>query len=528
MADGSIDLAHTPDFHLAGLQVCPSTRELVAHDHKRVTLEPRVMQVLVALGRSPGTIWSRDDLTRECWSGRIVGEDAINRVLSRLRRVAEGPGENRFRIETVTKVGYRLIVLDGSTSGRQPNAHRSATAEARSTAMAMSRRFSIGGGVAAILGAAGGGYLLFGRSSALEQPAPSPETAVLMDQASDAFSQSTREGQNQAFGLYRRVVAISPDFADGWGMLALAYASTAPFRRSSEGEALRSRAVQAARRAIALDPENSVGYAALAMVAPHRGGWLALEQALRVALAGSPNSIALLNSLAATLAQVGRAAEALLLYERAAQLATSPTPALYYNRIRTAWASSPIEQTDALITEATGIFPTHFAIWFARCYILIYSGRPAEAIALCENQDGRPTGITPENFAAIVRVARAFETRDPAAIDRVVNELTVQARAAAGHAENGIQFASALGRLDDAFAIAGAYYFSRGYEIPELRFTLEQGTYTPMRERHTAFLFMPSTARMRADPRFTKLTEEIGLADYWAKSGTTPDYRRQA
>ena len=44
------------------------------------------MQVLVALAAADGAIVGRDDLTRRCWEGRVVGEDAINRVISRLRR----------------------------------------------------------------------------------------------------------------------------------------------------------------------------------------------------------------------------------------------------------------------------------------------------------------------------------------------------------------------------------------------------------------------------------------------------------
>src|SRR3546814_6836414 len=70
------------------------------------------MQVLLALAEARSEIVRREDLTERCWEGRIVGEDAINRVLSRLRRVAEGIGEDSFRIETITKVGYRLVELD--------------------------------------------------------------------------------------------------------------------------------------------------------------------------------------------------------------------------------------------------------------------------------------------------------------------------------------------------------------------------------------------------------------------------------
>src|SRR6266404_2587304 len=100
-----IDLAHEADFRLGGLGVSPSSRE-VTRDGKPEALEPRVMQVLVALYRAQGGVVSRDDLIVRCWEGRIVGEDAINRAIWRLRKLAEADGD--FAIETIPRVGYRL------------------------------------------------------------------------------------------------------------------------------------------------------------------------------------------------------------------------------------------------------------------------------------------------------------------------------------------------------------------------------------------------------------------------------------
>jgi len=81
----------------------------VRDDGAEEVLEPRVMQVLVALARANDGIVTRSDLSVSCWENRIVGEDAINRVLSRLRRIPEGIGRDAFRIETITKIGYRLL-----------------------------------------------------------------------------------------------------------------------------------------------------------------------------------------------------------------------------------------------------------------------------------------------------------------------------------------------------------------------------------------------------------------------------------
>ncbi len=100
-----VNLAREPDFRLGGAEVRPSTRE-IDFDGKRETIEPRVMQALVALARRRGEVVSRDELIDHCWEGRVVGEDAINRCLAKVRRLTE-----RMRdvvLETVPRVGYRL------------------------------------------------------------------------------------------------------------------------------------------------------------------------------------------------------------------------------------------------------------------------------------------------------------------------------------------------------------------------------------------------------------------------------------
>ena len=103
----SIDLAREPRFALGGADVRPATRELVAGERREV-LEPRVMQVLVALARRRGEVVSRDELIASCWGGRVVGEDAIQRCIAAIRRLADACGG--FSVETFARVGYRLSV----------------------------------------------------------------------------------------------------------------------------------------------------------------------------------------------------------------------------------------------------------------------------------------------------------------------------------------------------------------------------------------------------------------------------------
>ncbi|HEX5281369.1 MAG TPA: winged helix-turn-helix domain-containing protein [Micropepsaceae bacterium] len=110
-ADGAIELAHSPDFALGAVVVRPSNR-MLENGANREVLEPRVMQVLVALVQARGAVVSRDDLVRRCWEGRAVSEDAINRCIARLRRISEADAGRHFTIDTIPRVGYRLIAAE--------------------------------------------------------------------------------------------------------------------------------------------------------------------------------------------------------------------------------------------------------------------------------------------------------------------------------------------------------------------------------------------------------------------------------
>jgi len=120
---GRVVLAHELPFTLGVLTIEPATRQVGLNGH-RETVEPRVMQVLVALARGEGAILTRDELVERCWDGRIVGDDAINRALSRARQIATGIGARTFVIETVPRVGYQLTNPSGDGSAAANAASR--------------------------------------------------------------------------------------------------------------------------------------------------------------------------------------------------------------------------------------------------------------------------------------------------------------------------------------------------------------------------------------------------------------------
>ncbi|MES2753614.1 MAG: winged helix-turn-helix domain-containing protein [Pseudomonadota bacterium] len=121
---------------LPGAVVRPSTCEVETSGGIEL-LEPRMMQVLVELVEARGRVVSRDALIERCWDGLVVSDDAINRVTARLRRLGTDTGA--FTLETIRKVGYRLLVageVPDADVARHPRTPRRRAAMARAVATA--------------------------------------------------------------------------------------------------------------------------------------------------------------------------------------------------------------------------------------------------------------------------------------------------------------------------------------------------------------------------------------------------------
>jgi DNA-binding winged helix-turn-helix (wHTH) protein/tetratricopeptide (TPR) repeat protein len=496
-----IVLARSAPFRLGKLRVSPPTLE-VTGPGLRERLEPRVMQVLVALAKAEGAIVSRDELIDACWGGRIVGDDALNRVVGRIRRVAESAGEGAFRLETINKVGYRL--LDGAAE----------PAAVASQSSRVSRRTLLIGGAAL---AAGGAFSLARDGDSLP-----PETASLIERGLAASRRGNAESTAEAVGFLQEAVRLSPDSARAWGALALAYYGSQHFLDASQVQRARDRSRAAAGRAIALDRDDAAAHAALALAIAPYGNWLAAESALRQVLALDPMQFEARLTLSRLLANVGRTRAAVSTLEPLARQAEAQ-PVVHYVLAFLYWQSGRVAESDRLLDRAIARWPRNYQIWFSRFWQRVYSGRPSEALDMSARAALRPIGIPDWNFALIELSARAVLTRSQPDIGAALTASAEAARRGAGFAENAIELASELGALDQAYTVADAYYFGRGFAVGPNRYSAQQGSFTRPARRETKHLFSPSTSRMRADPRFAALTAEIGLPAYWRAAGAAAD-----
>jgi DNA-binding winged helix-turn-helix (wHTH) protein/tetratricopeptide (TPR) repeat protein len=515
-----IDLGLWQDVVLGRLTLYPAVRRILRDDDVEEIVEPRVMQVLLALIDGRGQVIRRETLTERCWEGRVVGEDAINRVLSRLRRVAEGIGAGSFRIETISKVGYRLVELGAASPvAEAPSPAVEAVTSAPVAARTPSRRVMlISGGVAAVAALAGGGGWWALRRSALSGPA-----RAAMERGATALSLGAPDDLAVAAGAFREAADLAPHSAEPWGMLAIVYRWMYWSGHGNDAVIDAAKAREAAGKALAIDPANGDAQAALATLKPLFTNWLDYGAGLKPVFDRNPADPEIATLYIDMLSNVGQI-HTLNGIARSFTDRSERGPTFYGDLLLSSWCLGRIDDADAARDRLMKLWPRRGGSWFICLRYLAYSGRAAEAMAMLQDVDNRPTGIPAWNFNQNVDEVRALLTRAPADIDKAAASFWTLGKTGAGLIANAVWFFAAVGRLDDAFRAIEALYFDRGFTLGVRGFSEEQGTYWPRRARPTWILWLPIMAGLRADPRLAPLVREMKLADYWRRSGTRPDF----
>ena len=504
--DRRIILARRKPFRLGAVEVRPATREVIG-PAGRVVLQPRVMQVLVALAQAGSQILTRDDLAETCWEGRIVGEDALSRIISKLRRIGDGIGRDGWRLETIPRVGYRLVPV-----GHDPDVGLVIPQPA--TAGGQSRRGLLAAGGAVMI-ATGIGGLIWWR-----MPRVPRQAQVLYQKGQDALKPGLQADNAQAQGFLREAVALAPDYASGWGALALAYQGALVFTAPPRQAGVKAQAEAAARRALELDPNEPQAAAARALLAQSWRNWTATEQLYQRALALHARDPQVEFVYARLLLETGRIKASV---GPAQSSVKGDEFAVWHQHTLGCclWAAGRLEETEQVLAKALARWPRHYALWFLQLAMLTYSGRAYRAVAMGEDLANRPINIAFDDTELNVICAHAMASGAAADLRRTADLQLTAARRGMGYAENAMTYLSAAGFVDEAFGLARAMYL--GEDLAHMGTRFAMGTFLVGNRRQSHHLFMPATAAMRADSRFPGLMQEIGLAEYWRVSGHPPD-----
>jgi DNA-binding winged helix-turn-helix (wHTH) protein/TolB-like protein/tetratricopeptide (TPR) repeat protein len=96
-------------FKVGPWEARPLTGELIGGGEP-TRLEPKVMEVLVALAQQPGEVVEREELLRRVWGNRAaVSDEPLTRCIAELRRAFGDSRQAPTYIQTIPKRGYRLV-----------------------------------------------------------------------------------------------------------------------------------------------------------------------------------------------------------------------------------------------------------------------------------------------------------------------------------------------------------------------------------------------------------------------------------
>lgn len=107
------------DFRIEGRLVQTRLNRVVSAGGEVVQVQPKIMDVLLRLAERPGEVVTREELLSTVWAGTHVTEHVLARAISELRKVFDDSAQRPRVIETIPKVGYRLIAP--VTAGREEN-----------------------------------------------------------------------------------------------------------------------------------------------------------------------------------------------------------------------------------------------------------------------------------------------------------------------------------------------------------------------------------------------------------------------
>ena len=86
-----------------------SIAALVAGAPEKRQMEPRTMELLVALCRARGAVLSGDELLTQCWGSTQSGDSPLHKTVAQLRRVLGDSASSPRYIETIRMRGYRTV-----------------------------------------------------------------------------------------------------------------------------------------------------------------------------------------------------------------------------------------------------------------------------------------------------------------------------------------------------------------------------------------------------------------------------------
>jgi DNA-binding winged helix-turn-helix (wHTH) protein/Tfp pilus assembly protein PilF len=501
----AVDLATASDFQIGNVLVSPSRRALIG-PRGSAEIQPRVMQVLVALAENVQQVVTREALFERCWSGVYVGDDSLNRVVLALRKASAELGGEGFEIETIRKTGYRL----SGSFARVPDGIGKA-------ASSLGRRDLVKAAVALVSLAGLGAW------AALNSSWDHRFEALLREGHAALAGDDEQFRPDVALRAFQAAADIQPHNPRALGWLALTksyFAQVAPVKSSAASVA---DAAEVAQRALAIDPNEPNALMAMFELEGATLDWWRRDRLLRKVIAIDSRNELATGELASLLRAAGMAREASLWNERNIGLLPLSQNALA-GRAMLLWTFGMVADADNVINQLRASFPTSRWIWAVRFRLYAFTGR-ARAAETMLGADPNVLRPGPENDMWRAGL-RALNNPSPATIAQARAACFAAARVSGELAGFAMMILSDLGDLNSAFEVANGNLLSRSAIVQAGKPAYGRDPADAMQRINTSWLFAPPCRAMRADARFMPLCRGIGLVEYWRRRGVTPDYVR--
>jgi tetratricopeptide (TPR) repeat protein len=414
--------------------------------------------------------------------------------------LAAGIGAGSFKLETITKVGFRL--LETPERSERLTCDRSRPAQP-----GVSRRLLISASAAAACMAAGRLWWLApgGRRD--------PTAQSYYERGIALRGQASVEQTEQSVAYLREATRLDQHFGDAWGALAWGYRALLDYGPRPDAPRLESLARAAAARALELDRDNVDAKATLLLLGSFYRRWSTVESGCRELLRTAKANSLLEYNLAWLLVEVGRFREALPMFQGIAK--REPFWPLVHSRIAmTLHTIGRLDEAERLLDDSLRRWPRRLDFWLGRLRQYLLAGQIREAEAFAYQVSSRPFNDDPliRMELMLMRALRGSAADRRAELGRLTALATAPNQyVAAVHAS------SILGETDHGMTILEGFFFGRG-------------PFAAARPQRlgTGFLFTSSAAALRKHRNFLPLLHEIGLHDYWRTSRSTPDFLRHA
>jgi DNA-binding winged helix-turn-helix (wHTH) protein/dipeptidyl aminopeptidase/acylaminoacyl peptidase len=102
-----------PTIVLHGVEIHLESRELIVHGVPK-RLPWKAFDILVLLAETPGHVLSKEQLLKFAWGGEVVESSNLTQAVAQIRKAMGEISPGHSYIETVPRVGYRLVAAAAS------------------------------------------------------------------------------------------------------------------------------------------------------------------------------------------------------------------------------------------------------------------------------------------------------------------------------------------------------------------------------------------------------------------------------